>query len=1012
MAIKRTIKRQNLVKPVAMDYSSGGLAMATASQNIANTISNVTKFVDDNQFQQAVLDAEIAGRQLGTQTIQDKDGNTVPKPLDQMSLNSFTADIYNKANLRKAQQYFKKEAINSYGLALQNHATDVANQSLLQNQGNIDENGKLLVKSAGEQYINGIRGTVSPDVFNTISPSLSVIWGKANRQASAIQIKSVKENSLKQAEKSLNTLLAYETNYITNGSSDEADLTYIEDNKQKAFEIIRNNSSSKADADQAMLNYSQALQTNVSNNAVDLAYQSGVSISDMLKMAIDTEANFANNPDINGSKIRASMESRIGYYDKLETRLRTENRFNSANLLASYGLRLRNGESISADEISKLTLTDQLSFDKYKESFLQGIDTKKIKNFNDNILKNILDIEANNIEPQKSDNPMDFGGPTKQALKERAKVTKMNELVRLLSHKDIDITNRRAIYGLLNKVQTEMLTIKGEEFKANMKRMFTGSGGVVALNPDTLSSPAYVNQLKQAGIVGNGKGFAYTESQWLAEVNTYSKAWNKQQQETKLLSGVGSKISAGIGLNNDDRKALEKILPTQFNLNGQMVDYDPLSDNADIRNTSIDFYTRQVTLHGYIPQKLQDIFASITYLKDDKFTFAKQLYGTIKQAIINKYGDDGEARFQFITSGAVSEVNTPMMESAFYYPDSGSFATANSPSSANRNLSDIFPNSKMIGDKTNTSDMVMFDESFKEVADSIDDNWFIKLFSNGIGGQPYVTKQVESFYKQSGVSNMAEAIIRDPFMKNEMIKYVKFLAARGEVANNPKGLNQAVQKTLYRFTGNMHLHEDKNGYISLVKGQDIVKVAQSTIPGDGAIITKDMIIDDAITQWNNTFTGDVNDTVLNEALEEREIMFISNNETAGTPTYRVVALLDDGRNVTIANNYSWNYYGSQLQKDYTQALEKIQNGGVRKALGYFDFMSKNNLNAVMESIRTNRNYAEGIKSLVASYNKFANTINSAPLSYTNILPFIESPTGKEQLEGFFDTYRLLRGDIR
>ena len=47
MAIKRTIKRQNLVRPVAMDYSSGGLAMSQASQNIANTISNVTKFVDD-----------------------------------------------------------------------------------------------------------------------------------------------------------------------------------------------------------------------------------------------------------------------------------------------------------------------------------------------------------------------------------------------------------------------------------------------------------------------------------------------------------------------------------------------------------------------------------------------------------------------------------------------------------------------------------------------------------------------------------------------------------------------------------------------------------------------------------------------------------------------------------------------------------------------------------------------------------------------------------------------------
>ena len=95
MAIKRTITRQYGVRPVQMDTSSGALALAQASQNVANTISNVTKFVDDNQFQEAVLKAEIAGRQVGSQTITDKNGNTIPKPLDQNTLNSFTADVYN-----------------------------------------------------------------------------------------------------------------------------------------------------------------------------------------------------------------------------------------------------------------------------------------------------------------------------------------------------------------------------------------------------------------------------------------------------------------------------------------------------------------------------------------------------------------------------------------------------------------------------------------------------------------------------------------------------------------------------------------------------------------------------------------------------------------------------------------------------------------------------------------------------------------------------------------------------
>ena len=100
-----------------------------------------------------------------------------------MTLNSFTADIYNKANIRKAQQYFKKEAINSYGLALQNHAIDVASKSFLENGGKVNEQGKLIVQNAGDSYIDGIKKQVAPEVFDVISPAISKIWGQASRKA-------------------------------------------------------------------------------------------------------------------------------------------------------------------------------------------------------------------------------------------------------------------------------------------------------------------------------------------------------------------------------------------------------------------------------------------------------------------------------------------------------------------------------------------------------------------------------------------------------------------------------------------------------------------------------------------------------------------------------------------------------------------------------------------------------------------------------------------------------------
>jgi hypothetical protein len=416
MAIKRTIKRQNLVSPVAMDYSSGGLAMSQASQNIANTISNVTKFVDDNQFQQAVLDAEIAGRQLGTQTTKDKEGNTIPKPLDQMSLNSFTADIYNKANLRKAQQYFKKEAINSYGLALQNHAQDVANQSFQENQGRVDGDGNLLVKSAGEQYIDGIKKNISPEVFNVISPTLSNVWGKATRQASAQRIKDVKNTILFEAQKGLNNILVQEINNISNGADDES-IEFVERRKSELFELIDSNSASKLDADKAKIVYGQELQTGVAVNAVDLAIESGVSIPELLQMAIDTRINFANDPNIDGDKVETAMKSKIAIYEKLETDIRQKSIRESTTKLATLQLNLINNTVVSETDIQSLRLEDQVRFYKFRNAFTKTVDDNVSKNLNTNISDIVNRVKQDFIAPA-SPTQVDFAEESSDLLKE------------------------------------------------------------------------------------------------------------------------------------------------------------------------------------------------------------------------------------------------------------------------------------------------------------------------------------------------------------------------------------------------------------------------------------------------------------------------------------------------------------------------------------------------------------------------------------------------------------------
>ena len=392
MAIKRTITRKYGVRPVQMDVSSGALAMSQATQNVANTVSNVTKFIDDNQFQQAVLDAEIQGRQLGTQTETDSEGNVVPKPLTVESLNNFTADIYNKANIRKAQQYFKREAINSYGLALQNHAIDIAENSLQSNGGKLDEKGNLLVKNASKSYIDSLKGKLAPEVFDLVSPAISKVWGQATRKASALQLKELKATHLFEAEKNMNYLLSVETNMISNGGSDE-DEEFLSREKARVFQIIDDNAPTKLDALKLRSAYNQQLQQNVAINAIDAAYQAGVSISDMITMSIDTRKSFANNENIDGEKIEAAMRAKISIYEQMETDIRGEQKRASNALRYKLENDMYRGLNVAESDINRMSLEDQNSFFKARNAFYKNRDTKMDKILNDNVSLQITAIK-------------------------------------------------------------------------------------------------------------------------------------------------------------------------------------------------------------------------------------------------------------------------------------------------------------------------------------------------------------------------------------------------------------------------------------------------------------------------------------------------------------------------------------------------------------------------------------------------------------------------------------------
>jgi hypothetical protein len=245
MAIKRTTQRQNLVRPSNIVPDSGGLAMAQASQNIANAITNITQTVDQSQLDNALLEAESQGIHLGNKT---KDGKLVP--LDLVSLNSaFKPDMYNKANLAKAQARFRKFAINAYGLNVQNDLKNYANNSFAKNQGafNTDKR-KTVVQMELETYSNTLKSSIAPEVWNNIQPTVNNIIGSYSRQASAEHLKNIKTKALITANKAMINLIDEKAKYILTESADDAgggipSVTndHFDKEEEKLFEIFKAN---------------------------------------------------------------------------------------------------------------------------------------------------------------------------------------------------------------------------------------------------------------------------------------------------------------------------------------------------------------------------------------------------------------------------------------------------------------------------------------------------------------------------------------------------------------------------------------------------------------------------------------------------------------------------------------------------------------------------------------------------------------------------------------------------
>ena len=1018
MAIKRTILRQNFVTNTAMPESAG-LAMAQASREIAGAITSITNTVDKSQLNNAILEAESQGIQLGSR----KDKNNMPVPITQEEINNYNPNIYNKGNYRQVRERLKELATTTFGMNLANTAYDSAEKSLLANRGNFKllDDGTLEygVASDYKGFIEGYKGKVSEEIWNRISPNIDKIWKGQIRQASAIHHKKMRTENYNGGINALNNLVKLESTTIIAGYAKE-EIEEIQKDKEEIFKVLYANTDDKTKVDDLNTIYNSNLQSMILENAITVGDKANLPISELREMVVNTSQNFKNNETVNSEIIEKEGNILVNKISKMRLLEKAENNAQSKESLTNMLLGLREDKVPTATEISQLTPSDQLLWD-IQSSFYEITESnKQSKKLNDGVKK--LLIGYSNAVVTDEDKPNDnflvsefeTGPRDNETLLRKKKETLLEEINSFRDYEQLSLVNLNVITNIEKSYADSLIKLENDNLDAQYQSHFQGIHGF-SLSPNLLASEKYISSLEKKGFVGIGPNAKYTRSTWIKAVGAYQLKWKTHNKDVKTLNNVSVKVSKGLKINKEEIKVLRKHMSPNIIVNGESVERDILSNNSIVSSESIKAEARFVKTTNGISTEAKDLLNNVLLVEnEDSFNKIKQTWLSIKDVFYNA-DEPVLAKFKLNNFAKENGIDISKFQGIQFYDSFKDYQTAYNGSTAQRNLSWFFPNQKDL----NENDIL--NEALPPIFDELDDGMFVKYFSGLEAKDSTIIDNLRGWVQKYGTGNLttglSEIVIANDGIRSLIINDVKRQIAKGDIQQNALGLQTAILTSLNNFNGRLSINAVRQNDDSLdyvLSSGNWLADAQETSVG-GIEITEEMVKEDIKDKFNITFSADkaLDQTPgLRTNFESGNFVFVGNSNALGTETYRVVVPSEDGSLITIVDNYRYDYKLSKDHKIFTDAVSKLEDPGVRSFFNSISFLSKSNLNAVMDTLRSNKSTVETWNGIKSIYNTSANFLNNLPRHPNNMFPLIEKGNNDKELEELFDSLRLLRLDLR
>ncbi|BAQ87243.1 hypothetical protein [uncultured Mediterranean phage uvMED] len=621
MAYKPTRQRQFGVTPLNVVPATGMKKMASAIGKIADASDAIRQHDRKMRFDQAVLDAELAGK---TAVKFDDDNKVIP-----ITSMEYNPGMFYGADEAQVQSVFRKALTQTYKTAFSNDVADAAENAAMNNFAN--PNG---VKAIMEEY--GLQVENLPDELKAeLKPTFLSAFGRAERHTRAQLIDKTNKEGIASGEKRIKSIFNEIKNHsmLASQIGEPIDANHIDKLQLEIAEISRN-LIDNLNVDSGKVDE----LINTGNTVVHMASTEGhimreykANGGDLTLTGLEIDKVMTSlskaDPNLNLNAIESNMRSRLAILEREESdRLKNEN-LALTESYHGYTFSILNGTITTNEQIESLEDVKRSHKNALRaqlKGVLTGDKAEQASQFNKTVKLPWEDTAKMILA--------DINDKTHSNSKRRQFIKNMEQHLAEGRSLGLLVGSQYASYKkAVESFVVPISKMKMDEKKHMLDFSLSENGGYT-VDPKKLLSEEFINGHLKSGLFKNeydqlgssNYAAAYTVGEWKTKALDYAKRYKQFHKDATELD-IKMKLSRAGAWGSFDNSDLEylrekvnfgtlSIIDPETNASVDWEDAFFMFDKPDIQQKAMQKLVGLATDHGVFPEKLASVLSKMKNL--------------------------------------------------------------------------------------------------------------------------------------------------------------------------------------------------------------------------------------------------------------------------------------------------------------------------------------------------------------------------------------------------------------